>query len=427
MSRALLLTSGTRGDVQPFVALGQGLRAAGHEVVLCTHTRFRGFVEDHAVPYAPMDDGLLALGDTPEGRALTAGKGNPLKALRVVQPIYARMLRDAQAAAEGVDLIVFHPKSLAAPSLSEAYGIPAVMALPVPSMTPTRAFALPLLGDRNLGPLLNRATYAPLSFSTSGFARVIDDWRRELGLPRARRRPPHLQADGAPVPTLYPVSPHVVARPDDWPATTVLTGYWFLADVAAPSEPLRRFVDAGPPPLVVGFSSMVGGDPAATTRAILDALEAVDERAVLVSSWGGLQAEALPERLRDRVLVVADAPFGWLFPRARAVVHHGGAGTTAEAVRAGVPSLVVPFFGDQPYWGARVAHLGVGPRPLPHARLDAQRLASALREMLTSEPMRARATALGAAVRAEDGVAEAVGRLEGWGLSASRSAPPASR
>ncbi len=427
MSRVLLLTSGTRGDVQPFVALGQGLVAAGHDVVLCTHTRFERFVLDHGVPYAPMDDGLLELADTPEGRALTVGKGNPLKALRTVQPIYARMLRDAQAAAVGADLIVYHPKTLAAPSLSEAYAVPAVMALPVPSMTPTRAFALPLMGDRDLGPWLNRVTYAPLSFSTSGFARVVDAWRAELGLPKARRRPPHLDVDGRPVPTLYPVSPRVVARPDDWPASTVLTGYWFLADVAEPSGDLRRFVDAGPPPIVVGFSSMVGGDPAATTRAVLDAVEATEERAVLVSSWGGLQADTLPDRVRDRVLVVPTAPFGWLFPRSRAVVHHGGAGTTAEALRAGVPSLVVPFFGDQPYWGSRVARLGVGPRPIPHARLTADHLAGALREMATSAPMRARAADLGRDLRAEDGVAEAVRRLEAWGLSASRSVPPASR
>lgn len=427
MSRVLLLTSGTRGDVQPFVALGRGLLAAGHDVTLCTHMRFRGFAEDHGVPYAPMDDGLLELADTPEGRALTEGKGNPLKALRIVQPIYARMLRDAQAAADGVDLIVHHPKTLAAPSLSEAYGMPAVMVLPVPAMTPTRAFALPLLGDRNLGPWLNRATYLPLAFSTSGFARVIDAWRAELGLPKARRRAPHLDHDGRPVPTLYPVSPRVVERPTDWPATTVLSGYWFLDDVADPTEDLRRFVDAGPPPVTVGFSSMVGGDPAGRTRAVLEAVEATGVRAVLVASWGGLQADALPERLRERVLVVPTAPFGWLFPRSRAVVHHGGAGTTAEALRAGVPSLVVPFFGDQPYWGSRVARLGVGPRPIPHARLSAERLAGALREMAGSEAMRTRAAALGRALRAEDGVGEAILRLEAWGLSARRSAPSASR
>jgi sterol 3beta-glucosyltransferase len=414
VSRILLLTSGTRGDVQPFVALARGLRRAGHDVSLCTHERFRGFVEEHGVRYAFMNDDLLRLADTPEGRALTEGRGNPIAALRTVGPIFARMLREAQAAAAGVDLIVHHPKSLAAPSLSEAYEVPAVMALPVPSMTPTRAFALPLLGDRDLGGPLNRLSYAPLSLQTSAFRGVLDAWRSELGLPRARLRPPHVDALGRPVPTLYPVSPRLVTRPVDWPETTVLTGAWFLDDMAAPSADLAAFLADGPAPVTIGFGSMVGSDPAGRAAMVLEAVERAEVRAVLVAGWGGLDPSAIPDRLRDRVHVVPSAPFAWLFPRSAAVVHHGGAGTTAEGLRAGVPSLICPFFGDQPYWGGRVARLGVGPRPIPQRRLTGSRLASAFRSMLDDRAMRDRAAALGREVAAEDGVGEAVRRLEAW-------------
>jgi sterol 3beta-glucosyltransferase len=415
MSRVLLLTSGTRGDVQPFVALARGLQRVGHDVSLCTHERFRGFVEGHGVPYAFMNDDLLKLADTPEGRALSEGRGNPIAALRTVNPIFARMLREAQAAAVGADLIVYHPKSLAAPSLAEAHGVAAVMVLPVPAMTPTRAFALPLLGDRDLGPWLNRASYAPLALQTSAFRGVIDAWRGELGLPRARLRAPHLDARGQPVPTLYPVSPRVVARPRDWPASTVLTGFWYLDDHdAEPSADLADFLAAGPAPVAIGFSSMVGRDAAARSRRVLEAVERAGVRAVLVTGWGGLEAAAVPRGLRDRVLAVPSAPFGWLFPRTAAVVHHGGAGTTAEGLRAGVPSLVCPFFGDQPYWGARVARLGVGPRPIPQRRLTADRLAAALRTLVEDAGTRARAAALGAELAGEDGVGEAVRRLDGW-------------
>lgn len=414
MSRVLLLTSGTRGDVQPFVALAQGLRRAGHDVALCTHERFRGFVEEHGVRYAFMNDDLLKLADTAEGRALTEGRGNPIAALRTVGPIFARMLREAQAAAAGVDLIVHHPKSLAAPSLAEAHGITAVMVLPVPSMTPTRSFALPLLGDRDLRGPLNRLSYAPLALQTSAFRGVLDAWRSELGLPRTRLRPPHLDAAGQPVPTLYPVSPRLVARPPDWPETTVLTGAWFLADAAAPPSALVDFLAAGPAPVTIGFSSMVGSDPAARSAMVLEAVERAEVRAVLVTGWGGLHPSAIPDRLRDRVHVEPSVPFAWLFPRSAAVVHHGGAGTTAEGLRAGVPSLICPFFGDQPYWGGRVARLGVGPRPIPQRRLTASRLASALGTMLSDHAMRDRAATLGQQVAAEDGVGEAVRRLEGW-------------
>jgi sterol 3beta-glucosyltransferase len=421
VSRVLLLTSGTRGDVQPFVALAQGLRRAGHDVSICTHERFRDFVEEHGVRYAFMNDDLLKLADTPEGRALTEGRGNPIAALRTVGPIFARMLREAQAAAAGVDLIVHHPKSLAAPSLAEAYGVTAVMVLPVPSMTPTRAFALPLLGDRNLGGVLNRLSYAPLALQTSAFRGVLDAWRSELGLPKARLRPPHLDAAGQPVPTLYPVSPRLVARPADWPETTVLTGAWFLDDAASPPADLVDFLAAGPAPIAIGFSSMVGRDPAARSSMVLEAVERADVRVVLVTGWGGLDPSAIPGRLRERVHAVPSVPFAWLFPRSAAVVHHGGAGTTAEGVRAGVPSLICPFFGDQPYWGARVARLGVGPRPIPQRRLTADRLAAAFRTMLDDRAMRDRAAELGQRVAAEDGVGEAVRRLEGWFRS---SAPP---
>jgi sterol 3beta-glucosyltransferase len=415
VSRVLLLTSGTRGDVQPFVALARGLQGAGHDVAICTHERFRGFVEANGVPYAFMNDDLLKLADTPQGRALTEGRGNPVAALRAVGPIFARMLREAQAAAEGVDAIVHHPKTLAAPSLAEAHGVAAVMVLPVPAMTPTRAFALPLLGDRDLGPWLNRASYAPLALQTSAFRGVLDAWRAELGLPRSRLRPPHLDARGAPVPTLYPVSPRLVARPTDWPATTVLTGAWFLDDrEAAPPADLAPFLAAGPAPITIGFGSMVGRDPAARSRLVFEAVDRAGVRAVLVTGWGGLEAAAVPAHVRERVLAVPSAPFAWLFPRSAAVVHHGGAGTTAEGLRAGVPSLVCPFFGDQPYWGGRVARLGVGPRPIPQRRLTVERLAAALRELVEDGAMRARAAALGSEIAREDGVGEAVRRLEGW-------------
>jgi sterol 3beta-glucosyltransferase len=406
-----LLTSGTRGDVQPFVALAVALQRAGHEVRLCTHERFRPFVEAHGVPYAFMNDDLLRLAETPQGRALTEGRGNPLKALRTVGPIYAQMLREAERAAAGADVIVHHPKTLAAPSLHEAWGVPSVMVLPVPAMTPTSAFALPLLGDRDLGPFLNRASYAPLAFSTSSFRGVLDPWRRGLGLGPAGRRPPHLHHDGKPVPTLYPVSPHVVPTPPDWPETTLLTGAWHLDTRDELDPELRAFLEAGEAPVVIGFGSMSGGAHTARTAMIVDAVRRSGVRAVLLSGWGGLDEASARAAAGDRLFVARAAPFERLFPQAAAVVHHGGAGTTAEGLRAGLPTLVCPFFGDQGYWGARVASLGVGPAPIPQRRLDARLLATALVRMRDDAAMRQRAAALGRALREEDGLGVAVRTL----------------
>ncbi len=413
MTRVLLLTSGTRGDVQPFVALGRGLRCKGFNVRLCTHARFQGFVEGHDLEYAHMDDGLLELADTQGGRALTEGKGNVLAAVRAMQPVFARTLRDAERAAEGCDLIVYHPKAMAGPSLAEAHGVPGVLSLPLPSLTPTGAFALPLVAQRNLGPRLNRLSYAPLHLSSTAFFGELKRWRASLGLPNLSRfASPHLDALGQAVPTLYPISPKVVPPPTDWPATTQMTGYWFLDTNERPSDELANFVAAGEPPIVIGFSSMVGRNVAERTQAILAGINQAKVRAVLVSGWGGIDEPGSRGTDPEQVFVTPSAPFGWLFSKAAALVHHGGAGTTAEGLRAGVPTLVCPFFGDQPFWGARIHSLEVGPYPIPQKRLTADRLAAAISEMSANQAMRERAKELGAHIDTEHGVDTAVAFLK---------------
>ena len=157
---------------------------------------------------------------------------------------------------------------------------------------------------------------------------------------------------------------------------------------------------------------MSSRNPGETADLVVQALARAGQRGIMLSGWGGLQAGDTVES----VLMLESAPFSWLFPRMAAVVHHGGAGTTSEGLRAGVVSVVVPFFGDQPYWGRRVAELEVGPPPVPRRRLTVERLADAIRQALTDEAMRERAADLGARIRAEDGVGSAVAVIEGMGL-----------
>ena len=160
----------------------------------------------------------------------------------------------------------------------------------------------------------------------------------------------------------------------------------------------------------IGFGSMTSTDPAMMTKLMLGAIRAAGVRAVLLSGWGGLASVAGT----DDVFCAENLPHDWLFPRVAAVIHHGGAGTTGAAIRAGVPAIVVPFAVDQPFWGARVAALGLGPVPLPRKQLTQQKLADALRQTLADTEMRARAALLGPQVRAEDGISAAVeqyGRL----------------
>ncbi len=211
-------------------------------------------------------------------------------------------------------------------------------------------------------------------------------------------------ADGQPV--LYGFSRHVVPVPAHGNRARHVTGYWFLpaAPTWSPPPALEAFLARGGPVVAIGFGSMASDDPTALTALVTGAVRSAGVRAVLVTGWGGLAS--LPRA--DDLFVADSLPYDWLFPRVEAVVHHGGAGTTGLALRAGVPAIVVPFTVDQPFWGSRVAVLGVGPTPIPRRRLTPERLAEALRRTVADTAMHARAAALGAQIRAEDGVAEAV-------------------
>jgi UDP:flavonoid glycosyltransferase YjiC (YdhE family) len=198
----------------------------------------------------------------------------------------------------------------------------------------------------------------------------------------------------------------VISAPPDWGEEIHVTGFWLLDsadDWAAPSG-LMDFLQAGPPPVYIGFGSMSTRKPEETADLVVEALKRTGQRAILLSGWGGLQKAALP----DSVFMIESIPHSWLFPRVSAVIHHGGAGTTAAGLRAGVPSIVIPFFADQPFWGRCVEELGVGPAPIPRKELTAERLAKAVQAAVTDQAMRQRAADLGSKIQAEDGIGRAV-------------------
>ncbi|HZG69876.1 MAG TPA: glycosyltransferase, partial [Herpetosiphonaceae bacterium] len=186
--------------------------------------------------------------------------------------------------------------------------------------------------------------------------------------------------------------------------------YWFLDDSEAwtPPPDLLAFLAAGAPPVYVGFGSMAGRDPASTTRIVLEAVERSGQRAVIATGWGGLVTGSVPESVH----VIEAVRHDWLFPRVAAVVHHGGAGTTAEGLRAGIPTVICPFFGDQPFWGRRIHALGLGPEPIQQKRMTSGQLAEAIRTAATDPNMRRRAAEVGAQIRSERGVEQAVRILE---------------
>jgi UDP:flavonoid glycosyltransferase YjiC (YdhE family) len=244
---------------------------------------------------------------------------------------------------------------------------------------------------------------------------INDIVRPQLGLPRYAKFGPYLlQSAMHRAKVINGFSQHVLPRPADWPESSQVTGYWFFHQSQwQPSEALSEYLAAGPKPVYIGFGSMVSSNASSFTETVLAAVKKSGQRAVLASGWGGLSGEEGPQS--NQIFFLRHAPHDWLFPRMSTAVHHGGAGTTAAAVRAGIPSVIVPFYGDQPFWARCLNRQGVAPPAVERKTLTANTLASAL--AATQHPtMIQRAMALGSAVRAEDGIGEAVRCLGAWGL-----------
>jgi sterol 3beta-glucosyltransferase len=406
--RVAILTIGSRGDVQPFVALGVELRDAGHEVILAAGDGFEAFVSGHGLRFAALDVEFLERLQSPEGKAALSGR-NFLGTLKQTASMYRRVLDQEWEASRGAEAVVYHPKALGGYHISEALNIPAFLAHPIPMFSPTRVFPNPVLPVADLGGPLNKVSYgAFLRLSTAPFYRTINRWRQEaLGLPPRGFLASELELRGEPVRRLICCSPHVVPPPADWDHSTVMTGYWFLDGVGdwRPPAHLADFLEDGPPPVYVGFGSLGRWTSDEVVGAALSALRRSGKRVVLATGGG-----RVPPDLPDDVCSIEAAPHEWLFPRMAAVIHHGGAGTTAEGLRAGRPTVICPTtMNDQLFWGRRVSELGVGPEPIPQKKLSAETLLPAIRTATGDERVAERAAVLGEKIRTERGIARAVG------------------
>jgi sterol 3beta-glucosyltransferase len=410
--KVMISTFGTHGDVQPFLALGQGLRAEGHTVAICTSASYRPIVEALGLQISVISDTMLDL-----TRALLNGSDGTLAVIRRMGPAMRAMLEEEWHAAQAFapDMLVFHPKMLGSPHIAEKLGIPLAVAIPMPLYTPTRAFPHPFFGGLRLGGWVNRASFHLMSLTNGMYRRMTNRFRkRTLGLPlQGPSADPLRDRTGAPIPVFYPYSPQLLPVPPDFPPHVHVTGSWFLTPPTRwePPPELAAFLAAGPPPVYVGFGSMGGRGAEHRSRVVVDALTQAGQRGVLARGWGGLELAALP----DTVIMLDEAPHDWLFPRMAAVVHHGGAGTTAAGLRAGKPTVICPLLGDQPFWGRLVAERGLGPQPIPLRKLTPAGLAAAIQQAVGDRAIGQRTAAIGAQIRAEDGVGTAVALLERYG------------
>lgn len=401
MSRIVIFAAGSRGDVQPCAALGRALRRRGDQVRLVASARYAPAAAAAGLDLAPLTADPLEILESDAGQELLAGGRNPVRFLggfrRILSPMAERLLAECLDACKDADLILGPTLGFLPRHIGEHLGIPWALIHFQPSRA-TGAFPHPFVPQaRMFGPWANRASFLLVDQIAWQLSRpFINPWRDEtLGL---RRLPAWGgRTDGGPVLACF--SPVVVPRPGDWPSSVNITGYWFLDEPDwAPPQELADFLDAGPAPVYVGFGSMVPKDPEMTRLVVRTAVKLAGVRGIVQGD---------PDDSDEHVLAVRDVPHSWLFPRMAAVVHHGGAGTTAAGLRAGVPTVVCPFFGDQPYWGERVASLGAGPAPLPFRAMTVPRLAARIRRAVGDRGIADRADELGRRIRAEDGIGHA--------------------
>lgn len=406
-STIVILTYGSRGDVQPLIALGVGLTRRGYRVRLAAPETFAPLVASYGLEFAPLPGDPRALSRT----LVERGAATPLAVIGVLfdhaLPLAERMLVRVEEVCRGADAVVHtFAMTTAGHEVARRLGVPDFSVQLFPVFAPTGAFPALMFPGLPLGAPYNRLTH---QLNTAVFwwgSRLAYAWlrRRNRTLPPLSSWP--FSARNRRPPLLFAISPRVLPKPPDWGPDVYVTGYFTLSVDRGwtPPTDLAAFLAEGPPPVYVGFGSMVSSDAPRLVEVAQDALDARGVRGILGLGWGG----GRPENGSDGVFVLAQAPHEWLFPRLAAIVHHGGAGTTGAALRSGRPQVIVPFTSDQPFWADRIHQLGVSARPIPWRDLSVARLANALGQVVGDRELAQRAEQVGAQVRAEAGVERAV-------------------
>lgn len=410
--QVVIFTTGTEGDVRPLVALGAGIKAIGDRVRIAAHSAFRDLIERHGLEFAELDGdfrGWMQRDQRAMGRALNLF-GMLAEFHKQLRDMAENWPEQGLAAAQDADLIIgngmvsqlgialgqkldiAHVETQLVPSFPSSY--------PPPIPLPSWMYGLPPQINYCLGWL------ARLSLIYAVQPVYDDHVRPRLGLPPLGLRSPYSTLRASHL-RLVGVSPSLISRHPRWPDNIRLTGQWTLppSEGWQPPEHLRQFLEIGEKPVYIGFGSMQNAEARTLTALFLDVLKATGKRAVLATGWGGL--DGVENRSCAEFTTIDHAPHEWLFDRVSFAVHHGGAGTTHAAARAGIASIVMPVFGDQPFWASRLHRLGAAPSPIPRPKARFHQLVEAF-YAASDTGMQAQADRLGRRIRMEDGVAEAI-------------------
>lgn len=416
-----VLVYGSRGDVEPYVALGAGLQRAGHDVSVAADPCFEPLVRQAGLRLVPVAANPLEVFESEAGQVVADSEAGALKRLSAYGKFNAEMkghiarnLETSWTACQGAEALLFSINAFAGYHIAEALKVPAFAGSIAPFTRTRQVPSINFAPKPALGAAYNLLSHRLTEriFFMPPASKEINRWRQETlklaPLPGSGFIRRFLTSDA--VPMLYSFSPELMPKPEDWPAWIHVPGYWFPESDPSwtPPAELTAFLAAGPAPVFVGFGSMAsragGRELRAKLPAVFQALERAGQRGIVSAEPGAATDIVFPAS----VMRVGALPHDWLFPRVSMTVHHGGSGTTSQSLRAGVPMLITPFMWDQPFWGRRVHEMGFGPAPIPFNRLTADNLADAIQRTVGDVAMRERARAAGGRVRAERGVERAV-------------------
>ncbi len=379
-----IFTLGTRGDVQPYVALAKRAIQKGHQAVICTGKSFQGFIEGHGIEFFETESDLMAMLQTEEGKfVFNNATKHPLRAKKyldtVVNPAYRKSLDQFYDCAQSADIILYHPKVFGAVDIALSLDIPCLSVPLVPMIYPIDEFPnLAISPTKNLGKFLNKLTYKVMNKAESSSISQVNDFRKKtLGLPKRKSGQYLFHANGKDIPILYPISQTLFPDVSSWNNRVTLSGFFFLdSQDTQLSQEISDFIKDGQRPLVVSFSSMPLKNPEKFTTILKEAILQTNNRAIILVGNSGLNFGNHPD-----ILTIPSAPHNLLFPLAKGILHHGGVGTMASALVSGNPQIIMPFAVDQPFWAHRLNKLHYALAPITESTITTELLVKRFQEL----------------------------------------------
>lgn len=362
----IFLCLGSRGDVQPYVAIGKTASKSGHHVTVCTGKTFKNFVENNGLDFQECSLDLMAILQTQEGKQVfEEGLKHPLKAMKyakqVINPLYKKTMSEFYKACQNKDVIIYHPKAFGAVDIAEKLGILCISMPPIPIIYPVSSFPNLAVTTNNLGAFFNKLTYKLTNIGAErSYIKEINEFReKELIMAKRKSGAYMVRGTGDLIPIIYPISRSLFLDTKEFEHDVYLSGFPVLDENDALDEETEEFLKNGQKPIVVTFSSMPLNDPQIFFKKIAASISASGNRGILIKGNSGL---SMPSS--DTILIKDFLPHDAIFKRSKGILHHGGVGTMAAALRSGVPQVIMPFQVDQPFWAKRLFDLGYSLKPL---------------------------------------------------------------